>query len=139
MAAAAAERTAAVEAAEARAAAVGEAAKLSEAANSQALFGERLSEEQLIERYKSITQKTGDFPRNVRAKVNLGAGPYVTRYWDMARAAVPAPGLYAGKSYNAVLSIRSLWVSNDAWGLVCDATDLQIVESPPVDCPFACI
>ena len=38
MAAAAAERTAAVEAAEARAAAVGEAAKLSEAANSQALY-----------------------------------------------------------------------------------------------------
>ena len=107
------------------------------AANSQTLFGERLSEEQLLESYKSITQKTGDFPRNVRAKVNLGAGPYATRYWDMGRAAVPAPGLYAGKNYNAVLSIRSLWVSNDAWGLVCDATDLQIVESPPVDCPFA--
>ena len=117
-----------------------EAALVKEAAaNSQALFGERLSEEQLIERYKSITQKTGEFPRNVRAKVNLGAGPYATRYWDMARAAVPAPGLYAGKSYNAVLTIRSLWVSNDAWGLVCDATDLQIMESPPVDCPFACI
>ena len=113
-----------------------EAALVKEAAaNSQALFGERLSEEQLLERYKPISKKTGEYPRNVRAKVNQG-GAYATRFWNMDKAAAPAPEAFTGRTFNAVLTLRSLWTSNDAWGLVCDAIDLQAAGGPPAECPF---
>ena len=103
---------------------------------SEALFGVSFTEEQLQGRYKSISKKSGEYPRCVRAKVNQGPGAYATRFWDMDKAATPAPEAFTGRSFNAVLTVRSLWVSSDAWGLVCDATDLQAADGPPAQCPF---
>ena len=103
---------------------------------SKEIFGKKLSEQQLLESYKPISKKTGEYPRNLRAKVNQGSGQYATRYWDMERAPATIPETFAGRSFNAVLNIRSLWVSADAWGLVCDAAHLQLVDGAPVECPF---
>jgi hypothetical protein len=103
---------------------------------SKELLGKKQSEEQLRESYKPLSKKTGDYPRTVRAKVNQG-GQYGTRYWDADRAVTKPPEAHAGQVFNAILNIRSLWVSADAWGLVCDAAHLQLVGGCPVECPFA--
>ena len=107
-------------------------------ASSEVLFGgAKIPESQLRDSYKAIAKKSGDFPRNVRCKINLAPGTYSTRYWDSERAMVPAPEDHSGMTFNVVLKIRSLWVTPKAWGLVCDACDLQITESPmAAACPF---
>ena len=104
-------------------------------ARSATLFGEKLSEEQALDRFKPITKKTDQFPRNLRAKLNTG-GFYAVRYWDGERKRAESPQDHTGLVFNAVVRLRSLWVSAEAWGLVCEATDLQILEAPTVDCPF---
>ena len=113
-----------------------EEALIKEAAiKSQSLFGERLTEEQLQERYKPIGKKVGEYPRNLRAKLNTD-GFYACRYWDSARKRAEPPEDHTGLAFNAVVKLRALWVSSEAWGLVCDCTDLQLLETAQVECPF---
>ena len=113
-----------------------EAALLKEvAANSTALFGKPLSEAELAEIYKPVSKKQGEYPRNLRLKVNT-SGFYKCRYWDGDRNKAETPSDHAGLSFNTVCRLRSLWVSTEAWGLVCEATDLQILTQEIVDCPF---
>ena len=113
-----------------------EAALIKEAATkSQTLFDETLSEEQLQERYKPIGKKTGEYPRQIRTKLNTD-GFYACRYWDSERKRAEPPENHTGLVFNAVVRLRALWVSSEAWGLVCDATDLQLLEAPTAECPF---
>ena len=113
-----------------------ETALIKEAAvKSQSLFGEQLTEEQLQERYKPISKKTGEYPRQLKTKLNT-EGYYAVRYWDSERKRADAPGDHIGLMFNAVIRLRALWASSEAWGLVCDATDLQLLETAQVECPF---
>ena len=113
-----------------------EEALINEAASkSQKLFGEKLTEEQLQERYKPIGKKVGEYPRQLRTKLNTD-GFYACRYWDHERKRAEAPEDHTGHVFNAVIKLRGLWVSSEAWGLVCDCTDLQLLETAQVECPF---
>ena len=113
-----------------------EAALIKEAAlKSQHLFGEKLTADQLQERYKPIGKKVGEYPRQLRAKLNTD-GFYACRYWDSERKRAEPPEDHTGILFNAVIKLRALWVSSEAWGLVCDATDLQFLETAQVECPF---
>ena len=103
-------------------------------ANSEEYFGQRLTEDEILGRYKAITKKMGKYPRNLRVK--LSEGVRATRYWDAERARIDAPSHHASLVINAVVHLRGLWIGVDAFGLVCDATDLQILEAPVVECPF---
>ena len=103
-------------------------------ANSEEYFGQRLTEDEILGRYKAITKKMGKYPRNLRVK--LSEGVRATRYWDAERARIDAPSHHAGMAINTVVHLRGLWIGADAFGLVCDATDLQILEAPVVECPF---
>ena len=104
--------------------------------NSTTFFQNHLSEGDVINGYKAISVKKDEYPRNVRTKINT-AGHYAVRYWDMNRAVVEPPTDHAGTRFNAVLRIRAIWTGADnAWGLVLDVTDLQILEVPNMDCPF---
>ena len=106
------------------------------AVKSTALFGKQLSEEELVEMYKPVSKKQeAKYPRNLRAKVN-STGFYACRYWDGERKKAETPADHAGLVFNAVVRLRSLWISAEAWGLVCEATDLQILTQEAVDCPF---
>ena len=105
------------------------------ATKSQTLFGEKLNEEQLLERYKPIARKVGEYPRQLRAKLNTD-GFYACRYWDSERKRAEPPEDHTGLAFNAVIKLRALWVSSEAWGLVCDCTDLQLLEAAQVECPF---
>ena len=113
-----------------------EQALIKEAAiKTKTLFGETLTEEQLQERYKPIAKKTGEYPRQIRTKLNTD-GFYACRYWDSERKRAEPPEDHAGLAFNAVIKLRALWVSSEAWGLVCDCTDLQLLEAAQVECPF---
>jgi len=103
-------------------------------AKSEMLFGEKLTPTQILGRYKAISKKVGEYPRNMRVKLSEGIRP--TRYWDAQRARIDTPPHHAGMTVNAVVHLRGLWVSANAWGLVCDGTDIQILDAPIVECPF---
>jgi hypothetical protein len=107
------------------------------AARSKALFGEQQSEDELRARYKYITKKTEEYPRNLRVKLNT-EGYYATRFWDLERQKVAAPVEYVGLMFSAVVRFRAVWIGAESWGLVCDATDLQVLgdAQPSAECPF---
>ena len=113
-----------------------EACILHEATSRSAeFFGRSLGEEEVCEMYKPITKKTGDYPRNLRAKLNT-AGPYAARYWAADKTRLDPPGTLAGVALNVRVSLRSLWIGDDAWGVVADCTDLQVMQQCREECPF---
>ena len=105
------------------------------ASKSQTIFLEKLNQEQVLERYKRITKKVGEYPRQLRTKLNTD-GFYAARYWNSERQCTDPPEDHTSLAFNAVIKLRALWVSSEAWGLVCDATDLQLIEAAQVECPF---
>ena len=102
------------------------------AKNSQELFGTTFTEEALHSRYKPISQKKGEYPRQLRAKI-VPDGFYACRYWSSTRQRIEPLPTYAGEVFNVALKLRGLWVSAEHFGLVCDLTDLQVLETT---CPF---
>ena len=113
-----------------------EACILHEAASrSEEFFGRPLGEEVVREMFKPISKKTGDYPRNLRVKLNT-TGLYAARYWAADKTRLDPPGTLAGVALNVRVSLRALWIGDDAWGVVADCTDLQVVEHGPEECPF---
>ena len=105
------------------------------AERSQEFFGRSLPEEEVTALYKPISKKTGEYPRNLRVKVNT-SGAYRTRYWAANKEEMAAPQSHAGLGFNARVAIRGLWFGEDAWGVVAECTDLQLTEEATVACPF---
>ena len=103
------------------------------AKNSQELFGTTFTEEALRDRYKPISKKSGEYPRQLRAKL-VTDGFYACRYWSSTKQRIEPLSTHAGEIFNVALKIRGIWVSNENFGLVCDLTDLQTSEAAA--CPF---
>ena len=86
--------------------------------------------------YKAITKKNGEYPRHLRVKIQT-SGPSAVRYWSKDKKRVSTPEDHTGMYFNAQVILRSLWFSDDAWGLVAEAPDLMIQdEAAVVACPF---
>ena len=98
-------------------------------------FGRAMSEEELKDWYKPITRKVEEYPRNLRVKVNT-QGSYRTRYWTSDKQPAQPPETHAGLSFNARVVFRGVWIGEDAFGIVCDCSDLQLVDGAAVACPF---
>ena len=94
-----------------------------------------LEENEVEARHKPCSQKKDNFQRHIRVKVNT-SGFQACRYWDSERRLCDAPAAHAGITWNAKIHVRALWTGPDGWGLVLDATDLQIQDAPVVECPF---
>ncbi len=105
------------------------------AARSQEIFGRSLSEEELAEMYKPLTRKSGEYPRNLRAKLNT-TGVYAARYWASDKTRLDAPETLADTPVNVRVALRAVWIGDDAWGVVADCTDLQLVGLSSEECPF---
>ncbi len=105
------------------------------AARSQEIFGRSLSEEELAEMYKPLTRKSGEYPRNLRAKLNT-AGVYAARYWASDKTRLDAPETLADTPVNARVALRAVWIGDDAWGVVADCLDVQLVGLSSEECPF---
>ena len=98
-------------------------------------FGRTMSEEELQEWYKPISRKVEDYPRHLRVKVNT-QGQYRTRYWSSDKQPIQPPEIHAGLSFNARIVFRGVWIGEDTFGLVCDCTDLRVVDDAATACPF---
>jgi hypothetical protein len=107
------------------------------AGHSKVLFCTQQPEDDLRAKYKYITKKTEQYPRNLRVKLNT-EGYYATRFWDLERQKTAAPVEYVGLMFSAVVRFRAVWIGAESWGLVCDATDLQVLgdHQPCAVCPF---
>jgi len=103
------------------------------AKNSQELFGTTFTEEALHNRYKPITQRRGEYPRQLRAKL-VTDGFYACRYWSSTKQRIEPLTTHTGEVFNVALKLRGVWVSAEYFGLVCDLTDLQTSEAAA--CPF---
>ena len=79
--------------------------------------------QQAIDRFKSPFVENGMYPANLRVKL---AG---TRYWSADENNVSAPATYATREWKVRVHFKSIWVSPDAWGLSCQACDLQEITS----------
>ena len=100
-----------------------------------AFFGET-EENDIRDTYKPITRKAGDYPRNLRVKLNT-AGLYAVRFWDADKNRIDAPETLLGMTVNVCVTLRALWIGEDAWGIVVDCTDLQLAKSSIIQaCPF---
>ena len=55
---------------------------------------------------------------NLRAKVTRDTA-VATRYWDAAGTRMRFFESHEGLHLNVKIMLRSLWIANDAWGLVC--------------------
>ena len=98
-------------------------------------FGRAVAEETLQDWYKPITRKQDDYPRNLRVKINK-QGLYRTRYWSADKQPLDVLDTHAGLYFNARVVFRGVWIGEDAFGLVADCTDLQLVEESAPLCPF---
>ena len=105
------------------------------AASSSAILGREIPEEEVQCMFKPHTKKTGDYPMNLRAKVT-SVGLMATRYWDANGVRIGVLDAHEGQDFNVKIQLRSLWIANDAWGLVCDCTDIQRVAATGPECPF---
>ena len=105
------------------------------AARSQEIFGRSLGEEELAEMYKPLTRKSGEYPRNLRVKLNT-TGVYQVRFWASDKTRLDAPATLADTPVNARVALRAVWIGDDAWGIVADCTDVQFVGLSSDECPF---
>jgi hypothetical protein len=97
------------------------------------LFGQALSEADLLGRYKPCSEKKGTYPRQLKAKL-VTEGFHAARYWDPQKHRADPTTSTANCTYNVVVKVRAIWVSEDHYGLVIDTTDLQSTDV--AECPF---
>ena len=98
-----------------------------------AFFGET-EENDIIDTYKAITRKQGEYPRGLRVKMST-SGLYSTRFWDEQKMRIDPPEKFVGARVKARVLLRAIWIGEDTWGIVADCTDLQ-VKPCDVLCPF---
>ena len=101
---------------------------------SETIFGCVRSDEEVTDSYTAASMKKDKFPRNLRVKVNT-TGSHKTRYWGIDKQRIDPPN-HEQVNFNAKVHIRALWLGPDGWGLILDATDLQVQDAPIVECPF---
>ncbi len=96
-------------------------------------FNEALGEEEIQERFKSCLHKKGEYPANLRVKVQT-KGACAARYWSPDKQLIQVPATHAGCTFKAKLLIKGLWFAESSWGVTIEATDLLIQNQPA--CPF---
>jgi hypothetical protein len=97
------------------------------------LFGQALSVQDLSGRYKPVTDKKGEYARQLKAKL-VTEGFHAARFWDQEKHRTDPTISTANCTYNVVVKVRALWVGTDNFGLVVDTTDLQSTDV--AECPF---
>ena len=108
------------------------------AAKSLQIFGRTLGQAEVQEMYKPLSRKVGEYPRNLRAKLNT-VGFNAATFWaaDKTRLYLQsAPESLAGRTLNVRVALQAIWIGDDAWGVVADCTDVQLTPMTPEGCPF---
>jgi hypothetical protein len=100
------------------------------------IFEDTFTPDQITAMYSPVTKKDGEYPRDLRTKINTN-GTSSVRYWDANKSRMTAPPeSHANVCWSARVIFHALWISKDKWGLVVDATDLIQTGVELVECPF---
>ncbi len=109
------------------------------AAKSLQIFGRTLGQAEVEEMYKPMCRKVGEYPRNLRAKLNT-TGFFAATFWAADKTRLvhrpEAPESLAGRTLNVRVALQAIWIADDAWGVAADCTDVQLTPMAPEVCPF---
>jgi hypothetical protein len=91
-----------------------------------------IDQEHLLSKYRAPTKKNGDYPKRLKVE----AGSHSTRYWDKDEKPIRTLVHHTGLVCTVRVVVRSVWIGVDAWGWVCDATDIQSQDDVCTERPF---
>ncbi len=97
-------------------------------ANSERLFKQKVSLEQLKEQYHSPIKRSEKYEPLLRTKLNT-SGTWVTRYWTPDGKEAAPPTKWRGGTFKPRLHISHLWIMGTSCGLVVNTTDLLVRET----------
>ena len=87
--------------------------------------------------WSSAVKPADKYQGKLRTKITL-EGPRAARFYDEATQPTVAPDTWQGRSVQAVVQVRGIYIQKQGVGLMLDTTDVKI--GPPVlkqpDCPF---
>ena len=87
--------------------------------------------------WSSAVKPADKYQGKLRTKITL-EGPRATRFYDETAQPTVAPDTWQGRSVQAVVQVRGIYIQKQGVGLMLDTTDVKI--GPPVlkqpDCPF---
>ena len=102
---------------------------------SQRLFGQALSADEIERRYQSPLRRSDkNGILSFRVKMNR-EGRCAVRCWDTFRQARAQPASWIACSVIPRLALRSLWVMNKEVGPIFEITD-ALLDEAPMECPF---
>ena len=101
---------------------------------SQELFGKAMTAEQVAERYTPILRVSDKYAATFRLKINL-AGRGAARLWDDDGNRREAPEAWTECAARPLIVVRGLWLMGRDFGLLAEASDVQLLEQP-LACPF---
>ena len=103
--------------------------------HAERFFKKKLTRQQLLDGYKSPMHRKGDYPPNLRCKIDL-EGRMACRYWSEAGAERGPPDDYKLCDLKVRIMARSMWFMQKDFGFTLQITDMQIFPRPHI-CPFA--
>ena len=104
------------------------------AADALKLFGQALSEAQIIERMQPSVRVSEKGYRSCRLKMNLSGRNRVQLY-GMDKLPCEAPESWIGTNVTARVCVKSVWLMNKEWGVLYEAQAVQL-DLQAVECPF---
>ena len=105
------------------------------AADSQRLFGNTVTVDQMREKYTSALKTSQKGYRHLKAKMNI-AGRGCARFWSPgSNKPGPPPEDWTNCVVEPILEIRGVWFLGKEVGLLVELTDALVTENS-VACPF---
>ena len=89
------------------------------------------------EGFKPFLHKNGEYPANIRVKIQTAGGLTKTRFWGKDKKLTKAPEQFAGGTFDARVLLKGVWYSESCWGVSLQAIDCMLTKDPPTpECPF---
>ena len=107
------------------------------AKDSERIFSQKLTEEQVRERFKSNLKPNDRYGPSLKIKLQL-AGASPTKLWSEDRRRCEPPIRWKDVTVSPYLVARNMWMmaSGRELGITLELTNAMIVEPPPQACPF---
>ena len=103
--------------------------------HSERIFKRVMTRAQVAEVYHPLLKTSERYPTLLRTKMNT-AGKGAVNYWGPDGATCREPEVWRDAELTPRLWLSHLWIMGTGCGLVCNVTDLMVVEEPPRSSPF---
>ncbi len=97
-------------------------------------FGTQISEAQIVERMQTSIRVNDKGYKSCRFKMNI-TGRNRVQIYNLDREVTEAPESWVGANCTAKVLVKSIWLMAKEWGVLYEATCVQLDVQPP-ECPF---